>query len=165
MPAFNSLRLRFFGGQSPNNARWMSAELKRPARRTTILPPSSSHSRTEPGPMPSCRRTSTGTEICPCAVSLECAMAILYITRVMEGRAALPSLKIPLVGALPLGARVGLHGSQLEGIAHHGPHSGEIGEFARAHGLHQDVDDVDLAASEGFQVLHHVAVAKGEAFQ
>src|ERR1039458_5718946 len=201
MPAFNSLRLRFFGGQSPNNARWMSAELKRPARRTPILPPSSSHSRTEPGPMPSFRRTSTETEICPCAVSLECAIAMPYITRVMEGRGdgGSPS-EISLVGAFPFGAGVGLHGGQLEGIAHHGAHGGEIGEFARAHGLHQDVadggglawpgdyaaagaighelieqrvaraaahdvDDLDLAAGEGFQVLHHVAVAQGETFQ
>src|ERR1035441_9696505 len=141
MPAFNSSRLRFSGGQSPNNARWMSSELKRPARRTTILPPSSSHSRTEPGPTPSFRRTSTGTEICPCAVSLECAIAIPYITRVMEGALDDRPLAIPLVGGFPLGAGVGLHGGQLEGIAHHGARRRQIGEFARAHGLHQDVAD------------------------
>src|ERR1035437_2063618 len=76
MPSFSSSRLRFSGFRSPNTARWISSELKRPARRTTILSPSSSHSRTEPGPMPSFRRTSTGTEICPCEVTLECAIAI-----------------------------------------------------------------------------------------
>jgi threonine dehydrogenase-like Zn-dependent dehydrogenase len=37
----------------------------RPALRTTTASPSSSHSSTEPGPIPSFRRTSTGTEICP----------------------------------------------------------------------------------------------------
>src|ERR1039457_3792821 len=76
MPPFSSARLRLSGGQSPNNARWMSSELKLPARRTTILPPSSSHSRTEPGPMPSFRRTFAGTEICPCAVTFDCAIGI-----------------------------------------------------------------------------------------
>src|SRR6202163_1081459 len=67
MPSFNSPKVRFFGVRAPNNARWISSELNRPARRTTILLPSSSHSKTEPGPMPSFRRTSTGTEICPWA--------------------------------------------------------------------------------------------------
>src|ERR1035437_193775 len=76
MPSFNSLRLRAAGGRSPNNARWISWELKRNARLTTILPPSSSHSRTEPGPMPSFRRTFAGTEICPCAVTFDCAIGI-----------------------------------------------------------------------------------------
>lgn len=36
--------------------------------------------------MPSFRRTSIGTEICPCAVSLDRAIAIINITRVMEKR-------------------------------------------------------------------------------
>src|SRR5437870_4039711 len=76
MPSFNSSRLRAFGGFAPNSARWISSEVKRPARRTTILSPSSSHSRTEPGPTPSFRRTSIGTEIWPCAVTFECAIAI-----------------------------------------------------------------------------------------
>src|ERR1035437_1326753 len=76
MPSFSSSRLRVSGLRSPNNARWISSELKRPASGTTILSPSSSHSRTEPGPMPSFRRTSTGTEICPYEVTLECAIAI-----------------------------------------------------------------------------------------
>src|SRR5262245_54883358 len=40
--------------------------------------PSSSHSMTDPGPTPSLRRTSAGTEICPCAVSFDCAM-IMFI--------------------------------------------------------------------------------------
>src|SRR5450759_2750585 len=141
MPSFSSSRLRFSGGHSPNNARWMSSELKRPARRTTILPPSSSHSRMEPGPTPSFRRTSTGTEICPCAVSLECAIAISYITRVMEGHGRRPLLEISQVGAFPLRAGVRVDGGQLEGITHHGARTGEIGKFARAHGLHQDVAD------------------------
>jgi hypothetical protein len=34
--------------------------------------------------MPSFRRTSTGTEICPCAVTFERAIAIPNITMVME---------------------------------------------------------------------------------
>src|SRR6478672_5315888 len=76
MPSFISSTLRVFGGCAPNSARWISSELNRPARRTTILPPSSSHSKTEPGPMPSFRRTSIGTEIWPCAVTFECAIAI-----------------------------------------------------------------------------------------
>src|SRR5437588_12233600 len=39
--------------------------------------PSSSHSSTEPGARPSFRRTTAGIEICPCAVSFECASAML----------------------------------------------------------------------------------------
>src|SRR5450631_457317 len=54
----------------------MSSKVKRPARWTTILSPSSVHSRTEPGPTPSLRRTSAGTEICPWAVNFDRAMAI-----------------------------------------------------------------------------------------
>src|SRR5271167_520199 len=54
----------------------MSSELYRADRRTTIFSPSSLHSRTDPGPMPSLRRTSAGTEICPCAVTLERANAM-----------------------------------------------------------------------------------------
>jgi hypothetical protein len=38
-----------------------------------ILSPSSSHSRMDPGPTPSLRRTSAGTEIWPWEVSLEWA--------------------------------------------------------------------------------------------
>src|SRR5947208_657454 len=84
MPSFNSSRMRAFGGFAPNSARWMSSEVKRPARRTTIRSPSSSHSRTEPGPMPSLRRTSIGTEICPWDVSFERASGMIYLTRVMR---------------------------------------------------------------------------------
>jgi hypothetical protein len=40
---------------------------------------------TAPGPTPSFRRTSAGTEICPCAVSFDCASAMPYITTVMQG--------------------------------------------------------------------------------
>src|ERR1700722_16124728 len=54
----------------------MSSELKVPARRTTILSPSWSHSRTEPGPTPSFRHTSAGPEIWPCAASLERSIGI-----------------------------------------------------------------------------------------
>jgi hypothetical protein len=42
------------------------------------------HSRTEPGPTPGFRRMSSATEICPWAVSFDCAMARLYITPVMH---------------------------------------------------------------------------------
>ncbi len=76
MPSLNSLRLRAAGVRSPNNARWISSELKRDARLTTMFLPSSFHSRTEPGPTPSFRRTSAGTEICPCAVTFDCAIGI-----------------------------------------------------------------------------------------
>jgi hypothetical protein len=84
MPSFKSSTLRGAGdfvpdNACPNNSRWISSELNRPARRTTILVPSSSHSRIEPGPIPSFRRMSRGTEICPCAVSRDCAIAmVLY---------------------------------------------------------------------------------------
>ena len=54
----------------------MSSDVYRPARRTKILSPSASHSNTEPGPTPRTRRTLAGTEICPCEVSLDCAMAM-----------------------------------------------------------------------------------------
>src|SRR5580698_1764134 len=75
MPSLISSTLRLSGVCAPNNILWISSELKRPARRTTIWLPSSSHSRTDPGPTPSFRRTSAGTEICPWAVSLERAIA------------------------------------------------------------------------------------------
>ena len=55
---------------------WISVDVKRPTRRTTMWSPSSCHSRTDPGPTPSLRRTSAGTEICPCAVTLDCAIAM-----------------------------------------------------------------------------------------
>src|SRR5438445_3792344 len=48
MPSLNSSRLRGFGVFDPNNARWISWALKRPARRTTILLPSSSRSNIDP---------------------------------------------------------------------------------------------------------------------
>src|SRR5579863_219475 len=75
----------------------MSSKVTVPARRTTMLPPSSSHSRIEPGPTPSLRRTFTGTEIWPCAVTLDRAMGIVYITRVME-KAASPSVQYSITG-------------------------------------------------------------------
>ena len=71
-----SSTLRAVGAFSGNNARCTSSDEYRPARRTTTLSPASSHSRTEPGPTPSIRRTSAGTEICPCAVTFECASAM-----------------------------------------------------------------------------------------
>src|ERR1039457_3054960 len=76
MPSLNSLRLRAAGVRVPNTARWISSELKRLARLTIMLLPSSFHSRIEPGPIPSFRRTSAGTEICPCAVTFDCAIGI-----------------------------------------------------------------------------------------
>lgn len=53
------------------SATWISSEENRLTLRTTTWSPCSSHSRTEPGPMPSFFRTPTGTEICPCAVTFE----------------------------------------------------------------------------------------------
>ena len=41
-----------------------------------MLSPSSAHSSSEPGPMPSLRRTLAGTEIRPCAVTFERAIAM-----------------------------------------------------------------------------------------
>ena len=76
MPAFISAALFARGGPSGNTAWWISAEVLRPARRTTICPFSSFHSSTAPGPTPSFLRTSTGTEICPCAVTFDCASDI-----------------------------------------------------------------------------------------
>jgi hypothetical protein len=76
MPSFNSSRVRGFGGPSGNSTRWISSKVNCPHRRTTILSPSSSHSRTEPGPTANFRRTSAGTEICPWAVILDRARAI-----------------------------------------------------------------------------------------
>ena len=58
--------------------------MNRPTRRTTMLSPSSCHSRVEPGPTPSFRRTAAGTEICPCAVRRDWAMAISHITAVLR---------------------------------------------------------------------------------
>lgn len=62
----------------------MSSQVEPLARLTTTLPFSSSHSMTEPGARPSLCLTLEGTEICPCAVNRDCAMAILkvYITMV-----------------------------------------------------------------------------------
>src|ERR1039458_4858773 len=77
MPCFSSSRLRRFGGRSPNKARWISSKLYCPVRRTTILSPSCSHSKIEPGCIPSFRPTSTGTEICPCDVPLDRAIVML----------------------------------------------------------------------------------------
>src|SRR5512136_1016328 len=54
----------------------MSADEYLPDRTTKIVPPRSSHSRMEPEPIPSFRRTSAGTGICPWAVTFECAIAI-----------------------------------------------------------------------------------------
>ena len=53
-----------------------SSNVESAALRTTIRPSCSSHSSTDPGPRPSFLRTTAGTEICPCEVSLECATAI-----------------------------------------------------------------------------------------
>src|SRR6266540_7443781 len=49
----------------------MSCDENRPARRTTTFSPSCSHSSTDPGPIPSFRRISAGTEIWPCAVTFD----------------------------------------------------------------------------------------------
>ena len=73
-----------FGGPSGNSARRISSDVYFPLRRTTILPSSSSHSITDPGPIPSLLRTSAGTEICPCAVIFDRAIAMPHITTVMH---------------------------------------------------------------------------------
>src|SRR5713226_4025433 len=57
----------------------MSWEEWRPARRTTMAPPSSLHSRTAPGPTPRRRRTAAGTDTWPCAVSFEWAIGDMSI--------------------------------------------------------------------------------------
>src|SRR6266849_9282914 len=57
----------------------MSWEEWRPARRTTMAPPSSLHSRTAPGPTPRRRRTAAGTDTWPCAVSFEWAIGDINI--------------------------------------------------------------------------------------
>lgn len=68
---FNSSNFRGFG-RPANNARWMSSEEYRPTLRTTTFWPSCSHSMTDPGPIPSLRRISAGTEIWPRAVTFDC---------------------------------------------------------------------------------------------
>ena len=73
-----------FGLCAGNKARWISSELKEPDRLTIIRSPSSSHSKMDPGPIPSFFRTSEGTEICPCAVTFERAVGISHITTVMK---------------------------------------------------------------------------------
>ena len=60
------------------------SESKRPARRMMIRSPSSSHSNIDPGPMPSLLRTSDGIETLPCEVTLERAIAMTHIARVMK---------------------------------------------------------------------------------
>lgn len=67
-PSLSSTVDRDEGCLRGNKAAWISSEVCLPARRTTMWSPSSSHSSTEPGASPSFRRTSAGTEICPCAV-------------------------------------------------------------------------------------------------
>src|SRR5712692_4027952 len=57
----------------------MSWEEWRPARRTTMAPPSSLHSRTAPGPTPRRRRTAAGTDTWPCAVSFEWAIGDIHV--------------------------------------------------------------------------------------
>ena len=74
--SLNSRNVRLLGALL-NRARCMSSEVKRPARRTTIRPPSTSHSNNEPGPTPSQRRTVAGTETRPCAESLQRANTML----------------------------------------------------------------------------------------
>jgi hypothetical protein len=59
------------GGPFGNSAECVSCTAYLFARRTTTFSPSSSHSITEPGRIPSRLRTSAGTEICPCAESLD----------------------------------------------------------------------------------------------
>jgi len=54
----------------------MSADVHFPSRRTMKAPSRHSQTSTEPGPTPSCRRTSAGTEICPCAVTLDWMLLI-----------------------------------------------------------------------------------------
>src|ERR1039458_9540618 len=80
IPAFISSRVWGSGGPLGNNARWISSDEYRPARRTMIFSPSSSHSRIDPGVIPSLLRMLAGTETCPCAVTLEraSAMALYY---------------------------------------------------------------------------------------
>src|ERR1035437_2272870 len=73
----------------------MSWDVNRAERRTTIFSPSSSHSKIDPGPMPSFRRTPAGTEICPCAVTLERASAMPFH---YHGN-ALPLARLKPVGA------------------------------------------------------------------
>lgn len=52
-------------------AAWISRELYRPARRTRYAPSNACHSSTEPGPMPSARRTCAGTVVRPRLMTLD----------------------------------------------------------------------------------------------
>src|SRR6266540_4702034 len=90
----------------------MSWEEWRPARRTTMAPPSSLHSRTAPGPTPRRRRTAAGTDTWPCAVSFEWAigdMNINYHGNVRQStsrfgdssRPCRSSLRRPTLGVAP----------------------------------------------------------------
>lgn len=73
MPSSISWRLRVWGVPSGKSVECRSAVECRCPRRTTTRSPSASHSRIEPGARPSLRRTSAGTETCPCEVNLDCA--------------------------------------------------------------------------------------------
>jgi len=73
MPSFTST-FGFRVSAAPNNTSWTSADVYRPALRTTTSPPFSSHSNTDPGRSPSFFRISAGTEIWPWAVTLDCAI-------------------------------------------------------------------------------------------
>ncbi len=76
MPSFNSSSVLFLGTLPPKTFWWISSEVKRPARFKSTPSPARSHSRIDPGPMPKSFRTSAGTEICPCTVTLDLAIAI-----------------------------------------------------------------------------------------
>ena len=71
MPSLSCPSVFGFGARRGKSARCTSSEEKRPARRTTMAPPRSPHSRIAPGPTPKRRRTSAGTDTWPCAVSFE----------------------------------------------------------------------------------------------
>jgi hypothetical protein len=71
---FTSARL-FFPLLAKSASR-TSSELNRPTLRTSTPPPCSSHSNSEPGPMPSFLQISGGTEIRPCAVTFDRAIAM-----------------------------------------------------------------------------------------
>ena len=73
MPSFISWRFRVSGVPSGKRVEWRSAEEYRWPLRTTTRSPSASHSRIDPVARPSRRRTSAGTETCPCEVNRDCA--------------------------------------------------------------------------------------------
>ena len=75
------------------------------------------------------------------------------VTVALRWRAAARSAHhapVALIGTLPLHARPGFHGDRRKRLPHHRAHVVQAAQFARAHGLHQDVPDRRRLARAGY---------------